>query len=108
MNKLLRLYQLIKEILQKLVYRSIDLNASLIKQDNKLNISTRYPVKKNQFRKVLKVETVTKKAIKVSYKGNIIWIPKKIIIVYDVNVKTGKTVYYITLPEWFIKDQNVI
>ena len=108
MNKLLRLYQLIKEILQRLVYKSIDLNTSLIKQDNKLNISIRYPVKKNQFRKVLKAETVTKKAIKVSHKGNVVWIPKKVIIVYDVNIKSGKTIYYITLPEWFIKDQNVI
>lgn len=108
MSKLLRLYQLIKETLQKLIYRSIDLDSSLIKQDNKLNISTRYPIKKNQFRKTLKAETVTKKAIKVSHKGNIVWIPKKIIIVYGINKKSGKTVYYITLPEWFIKSQNVI
>jgi hypothetical protein len=107
-NKLLKIYQLIKELLQKLIYKSIDLDSSLIKQDNKLNISTRYPIKKNQFRKTLKAETVTKKAIKVSYKGNIVWIPKKVIIVYDVNKKSGKTVYYITLPEWFIKTQNVI
>ena len=108
MNKLLKIYQLIKETLQKLIYKSIDLDSSLIKQDNKLNISTRYPVKKNQFRKILKAEIVTKKAIKVSYKGNIVWIPKKIIIVYNVNTKFGKTVYHITLPEWFIKTQNVI
>jgi hypothetical protein len=107
-NKLLRLYQLIKKILQKLIYRSIDLDSSLINQDNKLNISIRYPVKKDQFCKVLKAETVTKKAIKVSHKGNIVWIPKKVIIVYDVKTKSGKTVYYITLPEWFIKTQNVI
>jgi hypothetical protein len=107
-SKLLRLYQLIKETLQKLIYKSIDLNPSLIKQDNKLNISIRYPVKKTQFRKTLKAETVTKKAIKVSHKGNIVWIPKKIIIVYDVKTKSGKVVYYITLPEWFIKTQNVI
>jgi hypothetical protein len=107
-NKLLKIYQLIKETFQKLIYKSIDLDSSLIKQDNKLNISTRYPIKKNQFRKTLKAETVTKKAIKVSYKGNIVWIPKKVIIVYDVNKKSGKTVYYITLPEWFVKTQNVI
>ena len=108
MNKLLKIYQLIKELLQKLIYKSIDLNPSLIKQDNKLNISIRYPVKKDQFRKTLKAETVTKKAIKVSHKGNIVWIPKKTIIVYDMKTKSGKVVYYITLPEWFIKTQNVI